>query len=130
MTISMTTMTTGSNLHGPMKPGNVDFARSVQSFFGVIGEYHLMGKLRGRELTAWFQLTGYTSHANIHTAMETIASWIGESGNTTWVVGSDTKTFGSTIFEGFAPEEEPWLDGSGNFGWNCKGVLKWRQIAT
>ena len=87
MTISMTTMTTGTNLHGPIKPGGVDFARSVQSFFGVVGEYHLMGKLKGRELTAWFQLTGYTSHANIQGAIETLATWIGETGTTTWAVG-------------------------------------------
>ena len=130
MTISMTTMTTGSNLHGPMKPGTVDFARSVQSFFGVVGEYHLMGKLRGRELTAWMQLTGYASHNAIQGALETIATWIGESGTTTWVVGADSKTFANTIFEGFTAEEEPWLDGSGNFGWNCRGELRWRQIAT
>ena len=130
MTISMTGMTTGSNLHGTIKPASWDFARTVQSFFGVTGEFHLQGKLRGRELVAWMQFTGYNSHSSLQAAIETLNAYMGESGTVTWAVGSDSKTFSNSVFDGFTADEDPWIDASGVFGWQCRGVLKWRQIKT
>jgi hypothetical protein len=130
MTIAMTTMTTGSNLHGTIQPKPWDESRSVQTWFGVTGEYHLFGRLHGRDFQAWMQFVGYTSHNLIQGAIESMNAQIGEFGTVTYTVGSDIKTFSNCIFRGFTPEEDPWLDGSAINGWNCRGLLVWRQIKT
>ena len=83
MTISMTTMTTGSNLHGTMQVGPWEYARATQSYFGTIGEYHLLGGARGREISAWMQFTGYTSHSALQSALQTLQSNIAETGTVT-----------------------------------------------
>jgi hypothetical protein len=130
MTIAMATMTTGSNLHGTILPQPWNESRSIQTWFGLAGEYHLFGRLHGREFAAWMQFVGYTSHNLIQAAIETMNAQIGEFGTVTYTVGTDIKTFGNSIFMGFTPEEDPWLDGSGINGWNCRGKLTWRQIKT
>lgn len=129
MTISMATMTTGSNLHGTMQVGPWEYARATQSYFGTIGEYHLLGGARGREISAWMQFTGYTSHSALQSALQTLQSNIAETGTVTLTIGANSTTFGQCTFEGFAPEEDPWVDGSGINGWNLRGRLKWRQRA-
>ena len=129
MTISMTTLTTGSNLHGTMQVGPWEYARATQSFFGTIGEYHLLGGARGRELSAWLQFTGYGSHSLLQSAVSTLQQNIGEAGTVTMTIGANSVTFTNCTFEGFTPEEDPWLDGSGVNGWNLRGRLKWRQRA-
>jgi hypothetical protein len=40
----------------------------------------------------------------------------------------DGLEFLNVIFNGFTPEEDPWYDGSGVNGWNCKGILSFRQV--
>jgi hypothetical protein len=130
MTISMTSMTTGSNLHGTMQVGPWDYARAIQSYFGTIGEYHLLGGGRGRELSAWMQFTGYASHSGLLSALTTLQGNTGEAGTVTITIGADSGTFTNCTFDGFTPEEDPWVDASGQNGWNLRGRLKWRQRAT
>lgn len=130
MTISMVSLTTGSNLHGTIQQGPWEYARASQAFFGTVGEYLLLGGARGRELSAWVQFVGYTSHSNLQAAIATLQSNIGEAGTLTVTIGSNSTTFTNCVFEGMTPEEDPWLDGSGVNGWNLRGRLKWRQRAT
>lgn len=130
MTITMTTLTTGTNLHGTMQVGPWEYARATQSFFGTVGEYYLFGGARSREISAWLQFTGYASHALLQAALATLQSNIAKTGTVTLTIGADSTTFTNSTFEGFTPEEDPWLDGSGINGWNLRGRLKWRQRAT
>jgi hypothetical protein len=128
MSLTLGTLDTGAALHGTIKPSAWSFARSVQTFFGATGAIYLQGKLHDRELSCWCWPSAYNTHEDLQDAIETINSKIGESGTLTWTSGSDVKTFTNCVFDGFEPEEDPWLDGSGINGWQVKGTLKFRQI--
>jgi len=128
MTIAMSVMTTGSNLHGTINPTPWELMESVQRFFGLTGEYHLIGRLSGRNLSAWMQFRGYNSQNALLSAVTTLNNQIGEAGTVTYTVGTDVSTFAGCIFMGFEPEEDPWVDASGVNGWQIKGRLKWRQV--
>ena len=127
MSIVLGSLNTGAALHGSIKPSAWQFSRSTQTFFGVTGEYHLQGRLHGRDLTAWLWPSGYASHEALQTAIETFNSYIGAFGTMTCTIGT-AKTFTNCIFDGFEPDEDPWYDGSGVNGWQVKGTLKFRQI--
>lgn len=129
MSITFGALSTGSHLHGSINAGPWEYAKSVQSFFGVTGEIHLNGGLRGRELTCWLLLSGYSTHALLHAGILTLQGYTSQAGSVVWTVGADTITYANCVFEGFTPEEPPWLDGSGVNGWTVLGNLKFRQIA-
>jgi len=130
MTITLTDsddvekINTGTHLHGSIKPGPYDAARVTQRWFGAVGEVIFTGKLSGRELTCWLQLTGYASHGLLHAGIVVLNDEI----NTSGTLDVDGLEFLNVVFNGFTPEEDPWLDGSGVNGWNCKGTLSFRQI--
>ena len=128
MTITLGSMSTGSALHGSIKAGAWDYARSIQTFFGLQGEYHLIGQQHGRELTAWCIPSGYAGHEELHNAIEALNAYIGIYGTLVWDVGSDEKSFTNVVFNGFEPDEDPWLDGSGINGWQVRGTLRFRQV--
>lgn len=128
MSITLGSLDTGSALHGAIRPSVWNQSRSVQQFFGLQGEYYLLGEKHGRDLSTWCIPSGYASHEALHDAIETINDLIGVNGTMTWTSGSDIKTFANTIFDGFETEEEPWLDGSGVNGWQVRGILKFRQV--
>lgn len=130
MSVSLGVTQLGGSVHGTIKPGPWEYARSVQSFFGVVGEVHLQGRLRGRDLTCWLLLENYSSHANLQAAIETINGLISTSGTVTWVFNGDSDTYADCVFNGFVPDEDPWLDASGVNDWCCKGQLTFRQIKT
>ena len=100
----------------------------VQTWFGLSGEQHLNGKQNGRDISIWLWLLGYGTHEEVHDDIELINDLAGEFGTLRVDLGSDSKDFENCVFMGFAPEEAPWLDGSGTNGWNCKGTLTFRQI--
>lgn len=129
MTISYSTgLSTGSALHGSMNVAAWEYSRTVQSFFGLTGEVQLQGRMHGREMTAWTLPFGYSTHALLMSAIETVNSNIGQFGTLTWAVGADSKTFTNTVFNGLDLQEDPWLDGSGVNGWQVLCTLKFRQI--
>jgi hypothetical protein len=129
MTISIgSTSLTGTNPHGTIEAAQWDYARVTQPFFGLTGEYILTGGLRGRQLKAWLLLHKYTSHKQIQDQLEVINALINTSGTLTYVVGTDSKTYTNTIFDGFSVDEPPWLDASGVNGWQVLGTLNMRQI--
>lgn len=128
MTITCGTFTSGSELHGSIKVTPWDFSRNVQSFFGLTGEFHLHGRLHGRDLSAWILPRGYATHALLHTAIESVNGAIGTTGTLTWSVGGDSKMFANCVFNGLDLDEDPWYDGSGVNGWQVLGQLRFRQI--
>lgn len=128
MTITQGAWNTGAHLHGSMKPTQWDYSRTSHQFFGVTGELHLQGRLHGRELTAWLLFSGFADHASLQTAVDSMASLAGTHASVVWADGADSKTFTNCTFNGFEPDEEPWLDASGVNGWQVLGHLKFRQI--
>lgn len=129
MSIVLGSVDTGAALHGSINPTPWEYARTVQTFFGVVGEYHLHGRARGRDLAAWVMPTGYASHANLQTDIDALNSLVGAFGSMTWTAGADSKTFTNCIFQGFSVDEDPWYDGSGVNGWQVRGTIRFRQIA-
>lgn len=124
----MGSLDTGSALHGSMKAGQWDRSFGVQRFFGVPGEYHLQGRPHGRDLSTWCHPSGYSTRSDIQDAIDLINTFQGDSGTVTLTIDGNTTTFENCIFQGFEPDEEPWLDGSGTNGWQVRGTLRWRQI--
>lgn len=124
MTITFGTLNTGSLLHGSIKAGPYDYARTTQRWFGVTGELNLLGKLHSRELSCWLILGGYSSHANLHAAVVTLSDYANQSGT----LDVDGLQFLNVVFNGFTPDEDPWLDASGVNGWQVKGTLSFRQV--
>lgn len=128
MTITLGAINTGTHLHGSIKSEVWDVDRQRESFFGVEGEFYLLGAGKGRELSTWLLLYGFSTHALCHTGIDALNALINVNGTMTWTVGADVKTFTNTIFTGFVPDEDPWLDGSGINGWQVKGTMKFRQV--
>jgi len=121
----------GTHLFGTIKAPAFEFSRVAQTFFGVVGEQNLYGKAHFRYLTCPLQLTGYATHLTLQQGVATMALWMGTTGTLTYNLGGgDSTPFTQCIFEGFEPEEEPWKDGSGVNGWNQRGTLKFRQVAS
>lgn len=128
MSIVLGAVDTGTSLHGSIKVSSWDYSRTVQTFFGVTGEFHLQGRLHGRDLAAWYLPSGYATHALLHDAIETMNALSGTSGSMVWTSGVDVKTFTNCVFNGFELDEDPWYDGSGVNGWLVQGQLRFRQI--
>ena len=128
MTISLGSMSTGSAMHGSIKAGVWEYQKATQSFFGLTGEYIMLGRFRGRDITTWLWPSGYASLDALQTAIDTLNNDIGVSGTMTWTFGAATTTYTQCLFEGFDIEEEPWLDASGVNGWQVKGTIKFRQV--
>ena len=128
MTITLGTLNTGSHLHGSMEVQPAAFDSVVQPFFGVAGEYHLLGKLHGRDLSCWLLLYGFNSHELLQTGITLLNARILQNGTLTHsITGEVSTTWADSVFHGFTPEEAPWLDGAGVNGWQVKGTMKFRQ---
>jgi len=119
---------TGSMLHGTVRSTPYEMSRSVATFFGVTGEYHLHGRLKGRNLTAMLHPSGYASQNALQVDIAVLNSLIGTFDDLVSTVGTDVSTYLNCIFEGFELDEDPWYDGSGVNGWQVVGQLKFRQI--
>ena len=121
---------TGTNPHGSLTAEPWDAARVIQPYFGLTGETVLTGGLRGRPLSAWLLLTGFSTHELLHDQIELVNSYILTSGILLWTVGADSRPFANSEFYGLTLDEDPWEDGAGVNGWNVLGRLHFRQIKT
>jgi hypothetical protein len=117
----------GSHIHGTPRVEPWEFDETRQHFFGLIGEYKILGKVKGREIAIPFHLTGYATHLLLQTGIQEFAILQGTTGTLSVEIGSSTSTYDDTTFYGFFPIEDPWLDGSGVNGWQQRGNLKFRQ---
>ena len=127
MTIILGAVNTGTNLHGSINAGPYVYDQKVQHFFGVEGEYHLLGKLHGRDLSCWLMLYGFATHKLVQAGVAALNNLILENGTLKVTIATSTFEFNDTVFLGFTPEEDPWYDGAGVNGWHVKGTMKFRQ---
>jgi len=127
--IELGSFNTGNNLHGTIQPSQWDYDRHVQSWFGAVGEVHLLGQLHGRDLSTWLWLTGYSTQTAIQLDLKYLHDSVGTSGTLYWSSLTETVWWENVILIGFDAEEQPWLDGSGVNGWQCKGTIRFRQVA-
>lgn len=128
MTISIGSTSFGANIHGTPSVPPWEYDRTLQSFFGITGELMMLGAAKGRQITIMLQLTGYSSHYLLQTAVAEMAALLGAFGTLEVDLGGgDVSTFPLCTFEGFFPEEDPWRDGSGANGWQQRGQLRFRQ---
>lgn len=116
----------GNPLHGTLKESPWDQPVAVQSYFGIKGELHLIGKAQGRDLELDIMLYNGADEAAVRTATAAIGVEQGLSGTLT----INGLTWTNVRFVSFTPSEAPWQDGSGINGWCLRGVLKFRQIAS
>ena len=131
MTITIGTFNFGTHLHGTPVVPPWEFSVGTQRFAGVIGEQLLFGSLHGRIVEIDFELYGFATQQLLQVAVALMAAAIGTSGTLTVTLsGSDITTLTLCVFYGFQPAEAPWLDGSGVNGWQQRGTLIFRQVAS
>ena len=116
----------GSPSHGTLKESPWDQPVAVQSYFGIPGEMHLVGRRQGRDLELDIMLFNAADEAALRTATNAIGAQQGLSGTLT----INGLTWNNVRFVGFVPSEAPFLDGSGQLNWCLRGTLKFRQIAS
>ena len=116
----------GNPSHGTLKESPWDQPVAVQSFFGIKGEVHLIGKNQGRDLELDIMLFNAADESTLRTATNAIANQQGLTGTLT----VNSLTWPNVRFVGFMPSEAPFVDGSGQLGWCLRGTLKFRQIAS
>lgn len=130
MTITHNGTTFASTLHGTPVVPPWEFQRSIQRFFGVAGEYQLLGAANARQITIEYEMSGHPSHFDLQTGIAEFADFLGTVGTLVVTLpSSDFVTFTNCTFDGFFPNEAPWYDGSGVNGWQCRGQLRFRQKA-
>jgi len=128
MSLTLTGVDFGTYIHGTANVPPWEFSVARQRVFGIAGEQTLYGQAHARFITIPYHLYGYSSHANLQTAIASLAADAGTSGTLTVDLGGgDSISFTTIAFEGFEPSEEPWKDGAGVNGWQVRGSLKFRQ---
>lgn len=128
MSITHANVDYGLTIHGIPQPGQWDAVLSRHSWFGVHGEYTLVGKNHGRAISLDAHLTGFDSSNAILTRLNTLQTYRGQFGDLVMDLGGgDTTTYTKCTFESIEPTEAPWPDASGVNGWNCGVKLMWRQ---
>lgn len=127
MAITHAGVSFGSHIHGTPRVEPWEFDETRQHFYGLVGEYKILGKVKGREINISFHLTGYADHYSLQTGVADLASLQGLTGTLSIQIASSTVEYADTTFYGFSPIEDPWLDGSGVNGWQQRGNLKFRQ---
>ncbi len=115
----------GNPSHGTLKEGPWDQPVGIQSYFGIIGEQHLVGRVQGRDLELDIMLFNAVDELQLRTGTNVIGANQGLSGTLT----VNGLTWPNVRFVGFMPSEAPFVDGSGQLGWCVRGTLKFRQIA-
>lgn len=131
MSITLGATSFGNHIHGTAQVPPWERSESIQRFPGVTGAQVLQGAKHDRIISIPFQLTGYASHLLLQTGISDLSVLQGSTGSLTVDLGGgDSVTFTQCIFVGFEPSEDPWKDGSGVNGWQQKGTLRFRQIAS
>lgn len=105
-------------------PGLREVTLNKRTFAGTTGESHNLSGPHGRDIKLHGELSGYTTRADLDTAIDTINSKIGVLfGN----LSANGAAYADCTFEGIESEDggppfyDPW-----NL-WTLFVVLKWRQ---
>lgn len=133
MSITLNSYTFESpGIHGTpiVKPWEV--GKVVQRFFGVTGEQQLTGARHAKEITITVHYYGYATLVLINADIATISGYQETLTGTLTIDlgGGDSSSYTNCIFQGYEPDEQPWLDGSGVNGWQQRGTLRFKQVAS
>lgn len=120
------------SIHGTPVVRPWEVSRTAQRFFGLTGEQQLTGSRHVKEITIPVHYTGYATMVLLLADLTTLATYQ-ESDAATLTIdlgGGDSSSFTNCIFTGFSPDESPWKDGAGVNGWQVRGTLSFRQVAS
>lgn len=115
------------NYHGVMEPMPWDMP--IQSFQvpGVLGVAHLIDKTKSRHLSCEMRFQGYSSYANLESALASLDAYNGVLKGTVYFTGTLAGSFPKCTFLGFERTNRSRYDGSGQNGWWIEGRLHWIQ---
>lgn len=65
----------GSNTHSDIQTSPYDFGLQIGQYTGLIGESHLVGRTKGRDLFCVVDAFGYTTEGQLENALTTIQSY-------------------------------------------------------
>jgi len=65
----------GNNTHSDIQEGPYDFGFQVGQYTGLIGESHLVGRSKGRDLWCVVDAFGYNTEGDLQSALTTIQSY-------------------------------------------------------
>jgi len=133
MTITLDSYTfEDPGIHGTPIVPQWEVGKTIQRFFGVVGQYQLTGVRHAHEITIDVHFYNYATMAllladiaTIGTKQETLTGTL-----TVDLGGGDSSSYTNCIFTGYEPDEPPWKDGSGQNGWQQRGKLRFRQVAS
>lgn len=130
MSVTQGSTNFGISVHDTPQIGQWDQPHVRHSWFAVLGEATFKGRNHGREIRLTAHLTGYASLTLLLSGLNTIQNARGLTGALTINLGGgDAPTFANCVFQSCEVTEDPWLDGSGQNGWQCDITLTWRQSA-
>ena len=120
------TFTTLATFHGVMECE--EWTQPVQALAvpGLIGSTHLLDYRKSRSLSIEIRAHGYSSYANLNTALEALDALNQTLTGSVVLSGALVATHANCTFMGFK-RGTPRFDGSGNNGWWIEGRLHWIQ---
>jgi len=68
----------GSNTHTDIMTGPYDFPMQIGQFFGLVGESHLVGLTKGRDLFCELDVTNYSTPGNLENAITAIQNYVNQ----------------------------------------------------
>lgn len=100
-------------------------ARSVRSWFGVIGSLNILGRVTHREISVGATLSGFNTNGNLETAVDGMATVLDAGLSGTLVI--DGVPYTKCVFLGWESSEKPFYCGTGVNKWTQFGRLSWHQ---
>jgi len=125
MTITLGAFNFGNPSHGALRDAPFEQQVATHSWFGIIGELHLISKNTGRVVEVDVMLFNAATETVLRTALDAIHQKQGTHGTLT----VNSIDYPNVTFLGFHASEPPFLEGSGQLLWCIRGVLKFRQVA-
>mgnify|MGYP000552992865 CR=1 FL=1 len=129
MTISHGGYSFGSlTTHGLPIEGDWIFEDVTESYFGVQGVQQVKDLLKWREIRLALDVGGYSTFANLNTALDTLDSKINALSGTLTINGA---TYPHCVFKGFLRAgPSMYLTGpASGSGYMQQGYLVWRQLS-
>lgn len=95
---------------------------------GVKGELHLLSDPHGQDIAVRYTLYNWATLTGILGYAYELNQLIGSlDGPLTLTLDGTNIDLGECTFMGYEPEEFPFYDGSGQWGWIQRGILRWRR---
>lgn len=115
----------GKDIYGPVDFGPYDVPIERAAFAGAKGEVELRDKIKGRVLMIPYRPQA-TTDALLYAKLQTLSEAAGQYHGT---LTHGSTTYPNVTFEGFFPQRQRMIDGSGVNGYFQHGVLRFRQVS-